>query len=281
MTGGWYEGPATTFDTVADLYELARPRYPSELFDDVAALTGLGRGPARVLEIGAGTGQATRGLLARGWGVVALEPGSELARVARRVLARQGDLDVVIATFEEWPGGDASFDLVLAATSWHWLDATVAYQKAAALLRPGGHLAIVATEHVLPVAGGDAFFREVEEAYDAVGLGDGRGGPRPPEAVPAPDVAAIEACGLFGPVVERRYVWHRTYSAGQYLALLATYSNHIEATPQQRERLFAEVRRRIESRPGASVRKHYLTILQLAAVRASGARSGWTASRPR
>lgn len=193
MAGRRYEGSAATFDTVAELYELARPRYPSELFDDVAALAGLGRGPARVLEIGAGTGQATRGLLARGWDVVALEPGPELARVARRVLARQGDVDqgdvdVVVATFEEWPGGGTPFDLVFAATSWHWLDASVAYQKAAALLRPRGHLAIVATEHVLPAAGGDAFFREVEEAYDDVGLGDGQGGPKPPEAIRTPDV---------------------------------------------------------------------------------------------
>lgn len=267
MADDRFEGLASTFDTAAEAYERARPGYPSELFDDLASLTGLGGRPGRVLEIGAGTGQATRGLLAQGWTVVALEPGRELTRVARRVLAGLGDVRVVVATFEGWPGDDASFDLVLAATSWHWLDAGVAYPKTAALLRPGGHLAIVATEHVLPAVGGDAFFRDVEDAYDAVGLGDGQGGPKPPDEIATPDAAAIGASGLFGGVVERRYVWHRTYSADEYLALLATYSGHIAAAPERQERLFADIRGRIEARPGGSVRKHYLTTLQLAAVR--------------
>jgi SAM-dependent methyltransferase len=89
-----YEGLPTTFDTVAELYERARPGYPAELFDELAALIGGGTGDVRVLEIGPGTGQATRGLLARGWRVVALEPGAELAAVARRVLAGIGDLEM-------------------------------------------------------------------------------------------------------------------------------------------------------------------------------------------
>lgn len=240
-----------TFDSVAELYERSRPGYPEELFEALGA-------PGRALEIGAGTGQATRGLLARGWDVVALEPGPELARIARR----ETGAEVVGATFEEWDG-DGPFDLVLAATSWHWLDPGVAYPKAARLLRPGGTLAIVATEHVLPEAGGDLFFREVEQAYDAVGLGDGKGGPVPPDGVPAPDVAAIEASGLFGPPQVRRYVTEHRYTAADYLALLGTYSGHIAATEQQRDALFADIRVRIGKRGGA-VRKHHLRLLQTA-----------------
>lgn len=240
-----------TFDSVAELYEKSRPGYPVELFEALGE-------PGRALEIGAGTGQATRGLLARGWQVVALEPGPELARVARRVTGAE----VVGTTFEEW-AGDGPFDLVLAATSWHWLDPAVAYPKAARLLRPGGTLAIVATEHVLPEPGGDPFFRAVEQAYDAVGLGDGRGGPVPPDRVPAPDVAAIGASGLFGPAEVRRYVTEHRYSAAEYLALLGTYSNHIAATGPQRDALFADIRARIEARGGA-VRKHHLRLLQTA-----------------
>jgi SAM-dependent methyltransferase len=147
-----YTGAATTFDTAAEQYERARPGYPAALFDDLAALlpAGSAADAARVLEIGAGTGQATRDLLARGWRVIALEPGPELARVARRVLAGRGEVEVAETPFERWDGEPASFDLVFAATSWHWLDHAVAYEKAATLLRPGGVLAIVATEHVLP-----------------------------------------------------------------------------------------------------------------------------------
>lgn len=245
------DGLAGTFDSVAEAYERSRPGYPGELFDALWT-------PGRVLEIGAGTGQATRDLLARGWDVLALEPGPELARVGRR----ETGAEFVTATFEQWDG-DGPFDLVFAATSWHWLDPAVAYPKAARLLRPGGTLAIVATEHVLPEAGGDLFFREVEQAYDAVGMGDGQGGPVPPEDVPARDVAATEASGLFGPPEVRRYVTENRYSAEEYLALLGTYSGHIAATEQQRATLFADIRARIAAR-GGTVRKHHLRMLQTA-----------------
>jgi SAM-dependent methyltransferase len=258
-----YVGLATTFDTAAELYERARPHYPQELFADLATSAGFGSAGVRVLEIGPGTGQATRGLLQRGWSVVALEPGPELAAVARRVLVGQGDIDVVVSPFEQFETETPAFDLVFAATSWHWLDPRVAYRRAAELLRPSGWLAIVATEHVLP-PDGDDFFRQVEQAYDEVGMGDGQGGPRPPQAIGAPDVEAMSASGYFAKPVVHPYVWSRQYTAEEYLALLSTYSNHIAATPQQRETLFTRIRTMISARPSATVRKHYLTMLQAA-----------------
>lgn len=264
MERGSFEGLAATFNEAAEAYERARPGYPPALFTDLDEVLARQLSMSRVLEIGAGTGQATRGLLAHGSSVVALEPGPELATIAGRVLGALGDVDVVVAPFESWEPKGASFDLVLAATSWHWLDRDVAFAKAASLLRPTGALAIVATEHVLPEDDGDPFFREVEEAYDAVGMGDGQGGPQLPEAIPAPDVASFDASGLFGTVMVRRYLWSRTYTADQYLDLLSTYSGHIAAGSREREHLFRDIRQRIERRPGASVRKHYLTIVQVA-----------------
>ena len=264
MTQEPYTGLAATFDTAAELYARTRPGYPPELFDDLAAATGLRGAEAKVLEIGAGTGQATRGLLERGWSVVALEPGRELAAAARRALAGRGDVDVVESTFEGWDADQQGrFDLVLAATSWHWLDQRVAYRRAAELLRPGGHLAIVATQHVLP-PDGDEFFREVERAYADVGMSDGQGGPKPPAAIEAPDVEAIGGSGLFAPPVVHRYVWSREYTTGEYLALLSTYSGHIAASPRQRETLFSRIRELIDARPSGTVRKHYLNLLQVA-----------------
>ena len=84
---------------------------------------------------------------------MALEPGPELAAVARRVLVGQGDIDVMVSSFEQFEAETPAFDLVFAATSWHWLDPRVAYRRAAELLRPSGWLAIVATEHVPPPDG--------------------------------------------------------------------------------------------------------------------------------
>ena len=110
---------------------------------------------------------------------------------------------------------------------------------------------------------------DIHRIIDALGVGpvgmsDGQDGPPPPDAVAAPDVAAIRGSELFEEPVVRRYLWSRSYSADEYLALLSTYSGHIAASQQPPEHLFADIRRRIETRPAASVRKHYLNLLQVA-----------------
>jgi len=64
----------TVFNEVADAYDRHRPTYPDALVDRACEVAGLTPG-ARVLEIGCGTGQLTRSLLARGLAVTAVEPG--------------------------------------------------------------------------------------------------------------------------------------------------------------------------------------------------------------
>ncbi|HZC29448.1 MAG TPA: class I SAM-dependent methyltransferase, partial [Gaiellaceae bacterium] len=129
-----------TFDEDAERYDRARPGYPAELFDDLAALAGLRPGD-RVLEIGPGTGQATVPLARRGYRIVAVELGTGLAAVARRNLAAFPDVEVVNAAFEDWPLPAEPFDAVVAATAFHWIDPDVRLARTAQTLRPGGALA--------------------------------------------------------------------------------------------------------------------------------------------
>ena len=105
----------------------------------VTTLAGLEPGD-RLLEIGSGTGKATRPLLERGFSVVCVELGAQLAEQARRNLAGL-PVEVETEPFETWSGEPKTFDLVYAATAWHWLDPAIRYGKAHQLLRPGGHLA--------------------------------------------------------------------------------------------------------------------------------------------
>ena len=135
-----------TFDQDAGLYDRARPGYPPALFDDLAELTGVGAG-SRVLEIGPGTGQATLPLAERGCQIMAVELGPDLAAVARRKLARFPGVEIVTAAFEDWPLPAVPFDLVLAATAFHWIDPAARVVKAADALRPGGWLATITTHH--------------------------------------------------------------------------------------------------------------------------------------
>ena len=142
MTQDARETLRRTFDQDAELYDRARPGYPEQLLDDACAVAGLGPGSA-VLEIGSGTGHATLPPARRGCSVVCVELGRQLAAVARTKLARFPRVAIVTAPFETWTPPHRAFDAVFAASSWHWLDPDVRYVKAAALLRPGGALAIV------------------------------------------------------------------------------------------------------------------------------------------
>ena len=96
-----------------------------------------------MLEIGCGTGQLTRGLLARGLHVTALEPGPSLIALARQNLAGAGPVDFASARFEDAPLPRGQFRAVFCASAFHWIDPKVSWQRAADVLVAGGTLALV------------------------------------------------------------------------------------------------------------------------------------------
>jgi SAM-dependent methyltransferase len=249
-----------TFDRAAESYDRVRPDYPEALFDDLVALTGLAPGD-RLLEVGCATGKATRPLAKRGFGITCVELGPELAAVARQNLAGW-PVEVIEGQFEQWQPGEP-VSLVYAATAWHWIDPAVRYQRAWQALRPGGHLAIWAAEHVFP-DGGDPFFRELQDVYDEIGEGvpPGTRFYRPGEQ--QDDRADIEASGLFEVIAVRYYDWERRYGAEEYIELLSTFSRQLAMAGWKRERLYTEIRRRLALRQDHTVRRHWGAVLHVA-----------------
>jgi SAM-dependent methyltransferase len=251
-----------TFDGVAAGYDKARPAYPDELFDDLVQLAGLQPG-AHLLEVGSGTGKATKPLARRGFRMTCLELGEQLAAAARRNLVDFPEVTVTTASFDDWqPPDGAVFDLVFAATAWHWLDPDTRYVRARQLLRPGAHLAFWSATHAFP-EGGDPFFDEIQQVYDDIGEGRaGEGAPRPGEL--PDDRAGIEASGLFDDVQVRQYDWETRHDAESYIALLDTFSGHLAMAPWQRERLYAEIRERLGRRHDPVLRRHWGAVLHVA-----------------
>jgi 16S rRNA A1518/A1519 N6-dimethyltransferase RsmA/KsgA/DIM1 with predicted DNA glycosylase/AP lyase activity len=88
----------TLFDQAATAYDETRPGYPPKLIDKLVELAALPE-KARILEIGCGTGQITRPLAARGYDIVAIELGEQLARVARENLANYPRVQVIGQAF--------------------------------------------------------------------------------------------------------------------------------------------------------------------------------------
>jgi SAM-dependent methyltransferase len=250
----------TTFEQVPELYDRIRPAYPAELLDDLVTLARIPPG-GRVLELGPGTGQATLPLAERGFSITAVELGPRLAAIARRNLERFPNVEIVEADFEVWEPEQTGYDAVVAFTAFHWVAPELRYAKPARLLQPGGALAVVETEHVRD---DDPFWLDVEEDYNAV-VPDPAYAPSPlPEEVG--DLRAeLEANG-FVDVEVRRYLRSVTYTAGEYRALLESYSPNIARASDTTRRLLDRVQARVVARPGGRITKPYLFVLNVGRV---------------
>ncbi len=246
----------TVFGEVAEQYERTRPGYPDELFDTVMRFGGLAAGD-RALEVGAGTGKATRGFAARGLDITAIEPSPGMAEQLRRIHPH-----VVETTFEAWPLEPEAFRLVFAAQSWHWVVGTDRAARVAGALGPRGTIALFWN---LPQPFAGALGEEIQAVYAAV----------------APDVESLttqwpldltigelDASRCFDPVVRHGIEWSARYSADEYTALMGTHSNHRLLDDAARARLQRGVGEVI-ARHGGRVEVIYRTDVYLACRRDS------------
>jgi SAM-dependent methyltransferase len=207
---------ALSFGKIAAAYGEHRPSYPEAAVDWL--LEGSGR---RVVDLGAGTGQLTRLLLARRLDVVGVEPSEGMRTEFARTVA--GGL-VLEGSAERIPLPDASVDDVLAAQSWHWADPVVAVPEVARVLRPGGRLGLVwniRDERVPWVAELGRIMhqgseREIESDRPAVG---------PP----------------FAPIERFDVEWLHRLTAGNLLELVGTRSYILTASEHRRRQVLDEV----------------------------------------
>jgi SAM-dependent methyltransferase len=216
------------FGEVAAQYDEARPSYPDALFDTIIDYAGLAPGDA-ALEIGAGTGKATRGFLARGIAVHALEPSPGMAAVLR-----DHGVDAEETTFEAWDPGTRVYRLLYAAQAWHWVQSEDRYQKAASVLAPGGTLALfwnVGREWDGPL-GVDNDAAYDEHAPNLTGGGHWNLDRH------LDDLATVPA---FRGVTKRLVTWEQRYSSDEWVTLLGTHSDHRMLPAEQRVRLHAAV----------------------------------------
>uniref|UniRef100_A0A914DD68 Methyltransferase type 11 domain-containing protein n=1 Tax=Acrobeloides nanus TaxID=290746 RepID=A0A914DD68_9BILA len=138
----------TTFDGVAKKYEEARLGYPDELFEKLIEVTGIDTEKSNLLEIGCGTGKATVSLAKKGFKILGVEPGEQLAELARNILAPYPDVTIQTTTFEQVSQPPNSIDLIFAANAFHWVDPAVKFKKTHDLLKPHSYLAIISNERV-------------------------------------------------------------------------------------------------------------------------------------
>lgn len=208
-----------SFDEVADVYDRMRPSYPAALFD---ALFRLLPAEPHIVEVGPGTGQATRDLLARGASVHAIEIGRAMAARLRSNLPSD-QLRITVGDFEVVNIAPGAADAVVSATAYHWVSRRAQTDRPAALLRRGGMVAIVDLIQVDSPddAGFFAASQRIHQRY-----GQGHTGPAAPTRENADPAIrqVLDADHRFGAVEVRRYDWNQSYSAADYRQLLLSYS---------------------------------------------------------
>lgn len=221
---------ADSFGAAARAYDQHRPRYPARMIDDLVAA-----GVDDALDVGAGTGIASRQLADRGVDVLALEPDPRMAE-----LAAEKGIHTEIAKFEEWDAGEQTFDLVLFAQSFHWVDPDVALPKVRRLLTDRGRLAL-AWNRLFPVTPSRSDFAPIYRDYMEPGS---------PLVTAMPTAPGLDA-GRVDDVIEkagftlRQHIYPREahYGREEWLDLVFTYSNHLvlpaETASELRDRLAA------------------------------------------
>jgi SAM-dependent methyltransferase len=213
--------PRLTFGNVVDVYDEIRPTYPVALFDEFFALL-----PSEpdVLEVGPGTGQATRDLLARGAVVHAVEISPSMARRLRSNLPSER-LTVSVGDFETIDLAAESADAVFSASAYHWISPAAQLDRPASILRPGGVLAVVGLFQVdSPEDRG--FYAAAQPIYARYGRAD----EAPPteartDVEPTIAQALIGSDPRFTDVVVHRWDWDQTYTAAEYRKLMLSFSD--------------------------------------------------------
>jgi SAM-dependent methyltransferase len=245
---------AESFGSVADLYDRARPSYPSALIDALLA-----DGGRTVLDVGCGTGIAGALFAARGCAVIGVEVDARMAEIARRK-----GLDVDVSTFEGWDDRGRRFDVVASGQAWHWIEPSAGAARAADVLRDGGCLGAFWNFGDPPpeVRGrlGPIYDRLAPELVNySVVLDSGQRDVRTNLTA-----AGIAGSGRFGPIELRRFPWTRTYRAREWSEFLATHSDHQALEPARLDQLLEAVTHALDAL-GGTFEMSYETVLVTAA----------------
>lgn len=237
-----------TFSKVIKDYDTARPSYPKELYDKVTKFAEIGK-DASVLEVGAGTGQATDLFLQGDFCFDLLEVSDEQVVFLKQKYGNNPKVTVVKDYFEQYEM-EKKYDLIYCATAFHWVDSAVGYPKAWEMLKQGGTLAVFWHMSSVTYYSGGIFdgLNKLKQMYlpqeslgfDAEGI----------QKVKEKRIAQIQSGGCFGMPEIYEYRWTDIYDADRYATLLNTYSGTRTLPEEKRMAYLAEVREYINANGG-------------------------------
>ena len=244
------------FGQQAKAYDRYRPTYPDAVID---ALLGPRPEGLDILDVGCGTGIASRQIAQRGARVLGVELDPRMAEIARG-----HGIDVEIGAFESWDAAGRTFDRVTSAQAWHWLDLPVASAKAASVLRSGGRLCLIWNAGCQPDDLADAledvYARTVPHGSHRLFRGYAADRSSDLKTGLSSEIDAVSAVPDLGAPTENWFPWTRAYTRDEWLDQLVSRSDHAALEPTVRARLFEAIGAAIDDHGGSFV-MHFETVL--------------------
>jgi ubiquinone/menaquinone biosynthesis C-methylase UbiE len=246
------------FDDVAKIYDEVRPGYPKQVFEDVISISNIPK-KGKILEIGCGTGQATIPFADLGYSIHCLEIGSNMVNIALKKFQKYPNVIIENIAFEDWTSPNSTYDLVLAATAFHWIPSEIGFPKTVAVLKESGYLIQLLNLHPSPYTN---FFERVQTIYHEV-VPEWKNSQNTHSSADRIkfEEKNINDTRLFEKVIVKEYSWSTKFTAEQYVKLLNTFSDHRNLEENKRTLLFHKIYDVINEDYGGVITRPYLTVL--------------------
>ena len=254
MGRGWEIQNRTHFDEIVANYDKTRPEYPAALFSDIFSYAHTSNSK-KALEIGAGTGKATQSFLSAGYDVTAVEIGTNMAEFLQKRFEQSPNFKVINDSFEKAVLENETYDVIYAASAFHWVDASIGCPKALNLLKNEGTLALLRYNAV--PADGESLYEEIQAVYEKYF--------HKPYTRPTPKTKEeyINTSEIFRgfrckelaeygfvDVTMNYYDVTRSFGADDYISLLDTMADHRSLAEANKAALYAGIKEAILSHGG-------------------------------
>lgn len=246
-----------TFNQIAQEYERYRPIYPTEMFDDILNYAKIGKKDS-ILEIGCGTGQATGGLVGKGFeNITCIELGDQLAQFTSEKFQNHKSIRVINSSFEAWGGEGGRYRLAVSGTAFHFIEPEFGYRRVWELLCDDGAMAFFWTVHV-PLF--DPVHNDIRQHYQELAPHlDDASYPAPAKII-AERKQITQQSGLFTSIVVKQYSRMQTYKSEDFVALLNTNSRHRQLADPVKNLLLKRIRDTIDKHGGTIDKDHRVAL---------------------
>lgn len=257
---------ADSFGRSAEVYEQTRPAYTADTVRWI-----LGDRPLSVLDLGAGTGQLTRQLIACGHTTTSVEP--DRAMLARLVATTPKAI-ALHGSAEDIPAADMSQDALLISHAYHWFDPEPAHREFARIVRPGGVLAALwnlRDEEIPWSAALSTILRDEDTGTDretsaAIMRHGALTALRSPDGAGLSGWLASPSFGTgFGSITQRFFPNSTRHTAQTLVDLVKSRSYYLTSTPERQAELENQVRELVADHPDLAGRDefdlHYVTVV--------------------